>query len=432
MLRVETRLSFRTRATLALMCLGLTSGWPAFAQKTSFEPRITALWNYTDNVRIISAGDGTSGSNDDTSDSYTNLEVWLPVVHRTRFGSVAFNYTARYYKYNRGTQYDNLAHLVNFNLTRNFNRGGSLAFDVYGGLTQDQSVPQRIDDPELFLTVRTNRRLYGSGIRFDKTTRRDYWRIWVRGARSEYTAIEGTLPDQPPEDPDALRLIPEDRIYVVSAFDYRRRLTRRFSIGPRYDFRFAELERSRTEKGHLLGLYPGWTVSEYFSFGLTVGGFSRQRDGSPDAGIEQSEETSWFWTIEIKINPPIAAIQKGKVKLDVNIGIQPTGGGALEGTSTNSFAWVYLLSGTTKSPWSWRLGTRYTRRDSTIESQPTYQAVGLNGGIERTIAKLLSIRFGAGVSQQISSASGAENAAFGTLNLGLVVYPLGRGRSTSR
>jgi hypothetical protein len=408
-----------------VLALGVIGTAPAWGQRTSFDPRIALLWRYTDNVNIVEADGGQT----QVSDSWGTADVYLPLSRETRFGSWEINYTGAYYRYNNNTQYDNLAHTASFNLRFGLGRGGTLTTTGYYTLSQEQGVPRTIEDDDQFLAVRTEQTFYGLQLRFEKNVRRWFWDAGLRARWSDFSAIEGTLPDAPPDDPEVVSLIPEGRTRLIGYFEFRRSLTRQFSLGARYDVARTELNRSGNELYQVLSLSTGWRTKRYFSIDGTVGFFERTNEVDRALGVEEVKETGLAWTMQLRVDPPLAAIQKGKIKVGLDVGIAPSGGGSLQGTSTDSYVRVYLETGRqTRSPWYWSIGTRYTRRESTLDEIPTYQTAGLEGGVEYAIGGIVSIRFGAGWSRQLDAEQDQTAASFTSAGAGLVIYPKGRRR----
>jgi hypothetical protein len=145
--------------------------------------------------------------------------------------------------------------------------------------------------------------------------------------------------------------------------------------------------------------------------------------------VEERETTGVAWKILLRIDPPLAAIQKGKITLGLDVGIAPSGGGSLEGTSTDSSVRLYLAKNPIRSPWTWDVGIRYTRRQSSLEGVPTYQTAGLGGGVQYALSNLLSLRLSASATRQLDANDDVTSAEFRFARLGLVVYPKGRARS---
>jgi hypothetical protein len=419
------------RAAVGPAVVVVASVGAAVAQRTEFDPSISLLWSRTDNVAVVESSADPDASTD-TADQYTNLAVWLPVTRTARFGSLSFSYSGAYSRYDRNTVYDHLAHTASIGISPRLRRNATLSAELFYTLSQEQGTPSRIDQEEQFLTVRTDRTFYGTSVRYEKDGRRAYRNASLRASRSEFAVIEGTLPDSPPSDPTALQLVPENRTYWYGNFEFRRKFSRRFSLGPRYELAYADLGRTPDEVVHVLSLAFGWTVSQYFSFDATTGVAHRTSEDDPLTGLEGQSETEFAWILNLRIDPPLAAIQKGKIKLGLDLGISPSGGGALPGTSTNSYVRLYLASGTRRSRWSWDVGTRYTRRESTLDTVPTVETTGIEGFVQYGIGSLISFRVGGGWSGQLNADSQATNASFRTAQAGVVIYPkgkIGSGRS---
>ena len=395
---------------------------PALAQRrTEFDPSISLLWWHTDNVDVVAEG----APADSAADSYTTLGVALPLTKNMHWGSVGLSYLGSYTRYDANSVYDNLAHTAHGSLTTNLGRGGRLTGELFYSLTQDQGIPERIGDDDQFLTVRTTRTFYGGALRYDRSVRRSVIASWIRVSHSVFDPIEDTsLPDIP----GVVQLLPENRTLVSGSFEYRHLFSRRFSLGPRYDIGYADLERSANDTYHTFSAAFGYKVSEHFSFDGALGATFRSTAGDLEQGLRGEDETGVAWILTVRIDPPLAAVQSGKIKLGLDVGISPSGGGALEGTSTNSYVRVYLASGAYVSRWSWDVGVRYTRRDSTLDTAPTVSSAGLEGSVQYGLGNLVSARLGAGWYEQLDSQTETTNASFRTVNVGVVLYPRGRAR----
>ena len=414
-------------AFLPVVALALALAPAARAQHTDFEPRLFLLYSYSSNVDVV---DSTGSAADEGSDTVANLGLELPLTREMRFGSLGLAYGGVYTKYDRNSLYDNMAHSLSFRVSPRLRRGATLDADVYYTLSQDQGTARRIEDDEQFLAARTDRTFYGAGVQYNKDGRRSFWDAQLRGTRAEFEAIEGTLPEVPPTDPLAFVLIPESRTFWYGSFEFRHKFNRRFSLGPRYELGYTQLERNNDELYHVLSAAFSWVLSEFVSIDANVGAYRREAEGDVPEGVEVADSTGFSWLLDLQVDPPLAAVQRGRIKVGFELGISPRGGGALQGTSTDSYLRLYLASGTARSPWSWDAGVRYTRRESTIETFPTLETAGLGGFVEYGIGSLLSIRLSGGWSEQLNAQTDETNASFGNAGLGLVVYP--RGRLTTR
>ena len=400
------------------------------AGRTYFDPSVSLSGAYTDNVNFIDfSGSSVGGGANFAADTIIRAGVHLPVTRETRTGSFGFRYDAAYSTYNKNRDLSNLMHLVNFDFNTDFRRGGSLSLGGFYSRSQDQGIPRTIQDPELFLTARTNREFYGARIGYSKSLPRWNWGVTIRGGETRFDPIGDSSTDDPvpPDlDPSDLALIPEGRTYADTTFTVSRNVSRRASVGVDYRYRWIDLNRGGTETGHGLRATFGWTFSKSFALRLGVGGFTRERDLPDGVTTLDSTETGFVWILALDITPPIRAIQKGKVVLSFDVGVTPTAGGALEGTSTNSRAALYLTKGGRITWWKWGLGTLYTRRDSSFGEGPSYQTWGFDGWLEAYAGEWVAFRLGATWSDQTSSSSEVRPAAFTTVYGGLVWYPKGR------
>jgi hypothetical protein len=412
-----------TYLAVVVAAVGFAMSRPCLAQRLEWQPRVFLFQSRTDNVRYVET-QTTQGTTVPASDTYTTLGLELPVQRTTRTSSYGFNYFGVFSRYSDFGLYDNFSHGGTFYFRPVTRRGASFSIDGFATWSQDQGASPRFEDDEQFVSQRTDRRFYGVGAQYGQAGRLWSWSTGLRVARSEFDAIEGTLPTDPvPPDPEAVALIPEGRTYWTGRFDFRREITRRFAIGPRYNVGYTDLERNGTDVYHTLTFGFNQQVSEYFSYGLGAG-LSRRSTDDPTAG--ETSATDFAWSVTLGISPPLPAIESGKVKVDFDIGITPTFGGSLEGASSNSYARLYVSSGTPRSTWSWGAGGRYTRRDSTLDDYPTLQTLGVTGQVEYGLGSLVSLSLGAGWSRQLAVEAGETNASFGALRLGLVVYPRGR------
>ena len=397
---------------------------PAAAERTEFEPAISLAWWRTDNVDVVA----NEVPADSAADSYATLGVALPLTRNQRWGSIGLSYVGSYTRYDKASVYDNIAHAVFASVTKTLGSEGRLTAETFYALTQDQGIPDRIGDDDQFLTVRTERTFYGGGLRYDKTGRRSEIASWLRASRSVFDPIEDT---SLPAIPGVVQLLPENRTLFSGSFEYRYSFTRRFSLGPRYDVGYADLQRNANDTYHTFSAAFGYEVSEHFSFDGAVGATFHSTAADLERGLPGQDETRLAWILTLRIDPPLAAVQKGKIKLGLDVGISPSGGGALEGTSTNSYARVYIGSGAYSSRLDWDVGIRYTRRDATLDTVSTFESAGLEGSLQYGLGPLFSARVGAGWGRQLDADAGITNASFSSVSAGVVLYPRGRARGRS-
>jgi hypothetical protein len=102
----------------------------------------------------------------------------------------------------------------------------------------------------------------------------------------------------------------------------------------------------------------------------------------------------------------------------------PSSGGALSGTSTNSWAGL-TLSGDPSVRWRWDVAARYARRDPTAPLQPTLTNAGAAFSVEwRPLAKL-GVRILGEYSDQLGGGTGGLSSSYFTAGAALIWYPRG-------
>lgn len=404
------RLAGRCAAAGLVLCVVGAGFAPAFAQRTTFNPSVRFDYEYTDNARILE--DGTAKP----SDTAAALGVSLPFQRDLRGDDfVSFSLQASRRQYQSFGEFDHTD--VGASAQYSKKTRGGFAWDLQGRAVQSQKQAQ--PDPGIgdadFLSRRVEQRAFGVRTSFaDTIGRRWNWRATADAVQSEFDRVDDA---EVPTDPTAAT--PEGRTVYGAGFGVGRKVTRKTQIGARLGYRVFDLDLTPDETVQRLGVSVDHQFTENFSLRVGIGAFRRSSDGDEDA--LRTEGVSSNFGIDYG-----RAIKKFRFSFD--LGVRPSDGGAILGTSNDTTAALSVSRGDSNNPWSWGASIRHTHRVPTERALESTDTVSLGTSVERVVGKRLSLRLGVSWAEQSGSTESAGNdASVYTGRFGLVWYPFRRG-----
>jgi hypothetical protein len=387
------------RTLLAWALLACATG--SSSARTLFNPQIAIEQAYTDDVQFVGGG---------TSDSLTRLSALLPVVRETKRSTFEFSYAPSIQRYQDSDELDHTTHLVTLSAGSTTSRRSNVNFVAMYLLNQLQGRSSSLDEAELFVTGRTDRELYRGDFSYNKEfSQRWSFRGGLNYGESRFESID---------DFDPLGPVPvEDRVYYGGTLGLGRAVSGTTTLGFEYGLQRFELEPIGTpqttteETAHSLTFTIDRAVSRRTSLDATLGAFRNETDEGDATrtgvqatlGLDRSYRT---------------------VDLRLEAQHQPSAGGSLPGTSTDS-AIGLDLHGTALDPWIWSFSTRLARRDPNFVDEEVVTSVAAGGSIERSFARALGLRLSANYIDQQSDDPDLK-AGYLIAAVGLVWYPLGR------
>jgi len=402
----------RTGCGLLALALGAFAPSVPAGERTTFDPKITLSHRYTDNVRILE--DNTA-----SSDASTRLSIGLNLGHEMKNGSLEFNYTTGYIKYQDFDELDHTGHLLSFGLNTSPGRG-SLSVSTWFRRSQDQGEPDSLDEADLFLAQRTTRELIRTSVSYRRSVAsgRWQWDVGVRGDRSRFEAIADF------DSGTALTAV-EDRIGYSGRLGFGRTVSPRTSVGVEYRYKEFELDVSQDETVNSFRFTLKHAATRKTAVNVRLGAFDRSQDPNPTAPTVDLDGTGFSGRVSV-----IHGFKSYTLAFDA--GHSPSSGGARQGTSTDTAVGLSLVptleSGrVARRRWDWRLWTKYARRDPSDRTAPSIDSIGLGTWLERTFRFPLGLRLGALIVDQ-SGESAADDGSFYKTNVSLIYRPLANTR----
>ncbi|HKQ61390.1 MAG TPA: hypothetical protein VJS92_08855 [Candidatus Polarisedimenticolaceae bacterium] len=400
-----TRTTLRCGA-VSLAAFALTGTTMTWAQtRTIFAPQVGLAYGWTDNVAFVD-----TGTNADTSDSYGSLSLLLPVTRKLRTGQLQVAYALGYVRYLDVEDLNYADHRLSFGLSLAPDRNSSFTVSANYALTQQQGDPSTSADPGFFLSERTKReagtltlgyqRGFGSGARWQ-------WGIDVGATVFRFDEIEGVT------DPMAPLPLQEKNAYYGTTH-LARNITRRTAIGLLYGHRRYELSDVATEDVDEAAVTLTHQFTEAFGMGLNLGYFTRSQDP-----VDVEDDSGTRFGLTFNYNRPV-----GPVKLGFGATVDPSSGGALEGTSTDTTVSLDIARGDSGRTWNWGGALRFTRRDPTDPAFENIDTRGVSAYVEAKAHERLGFRLAFSRTRQTSDDPLLE----GEVNQGTLVavwYPLG-------
>jgi hypothetical protein len=402
----------RCHRTATFALLAASALWPAagaVAARTEFNPEVQLDASYASDVDFA----GT----EETSDASARMSLALPVARIAERSALHFRYRPSYVKHQDQDELDRDEHRVDVDWTRELGPHTSLRVSSNYELAQTQgevslsdldvTEPADVQDRDLLLTERTERRWWGNAVRLDREeSERWSWSADARWSVREHEAIEGFEPT-PGSAPDV-----EDRTEIGAGLSASRKVAQDAAVGLRYDRREFQLDQSPDETSDALGLTYQQQLGRQASLGFDVGAARTTDEG----GTDRTDLVGSF-DLTRRLRRFAVGIQAQH---------RPEAGGHLSGTSTDSAVGVSIRS-TGLRRWDWSGAARYQRREPTSDAFATRESAAVGLELERRFQEVLGLRFGADHTRQLDPEADVTGA-----HLALVWYPLGPRAAAAR
>lgn len=355
----------RTLYNTTVLCLAagalLASPRAALAQKTTFNPSVAIEQGYSSNIQY-------AGSAAD-SDTDRRIAVEIPYERETPKSKLRLAYRPSYIRQKEFDILDRDEHRFDLRWNGDLTRQNRLGVVANYTHSQAQGSPEQLDDPNLFLTQRTDRDLGRLDVTFTRQqTARWTWIVRGSGETFQYAPIV-----EDSTDPG-----PEDRVEYGATARLMRTLSRTSSLGVRYDYRRFELDRSGDDDNNGVGVTYETRLARTLSLSATLGGFVSRGDTLPDG-----ENRGLYG--EFRLNRGFE-----RMRLEVGALHRPSSGGAIGGTSEQTSLDVALVSANVRH-WRWRFAPSTARRKPNTGGETIY-GYGGNGFIERRLGPQFSLR----------------------------------------
>ncbi len=403
---------------VALLALGLWSAWPTEAQEETgprflFNPSLSLGYSTTDNVNYL---DGPTI--DTASDTSMQLTATVPIERRFRTGTWDFSYNGYWTRYSGHSELDNAAHYAETGFHFNPSRRSTLRINGVYTLTQLQAVarenPDFVTGDALFVGERQTVRAYGLGLGYRAGIGPTWsWDTNVSASTANVKPIAGY-------DDTAAGLPRQDSRAFQARTRFDRERSERFTLGGEYQYSRYDLTDSGLEDVHELSVTATRKIARKSSIAGEVGAYRRSRDSAdPTASYLQNGA---LLSVGYSYTP--------RTGLDAraSVGIVPSSGGTLAGTSTNRTIQAYLTGNHERRRVTWEFGGYHSVREASDETIPTLQIVSLTGSVEHAIRALFGLRFQTTWVDQSSDVEGYSEAEYYSISLSGVWYPLGRTR----
>jgi hypothetical protein len=336
---------------------------PAWAQKTTFNPSVLIEQGYSNDIYY-------AGGEAPDSDTDRRIALEIPYERETPTSALRLSYRPSYVRQQEFDELDRDEHRFDLRWNGELSRRSRLRASAHFTRTQSQGSPEQLDDPELFLTGRSDRDVGRAELSFTHApSPRWTWELLGLSAAYHFRPIEDFATDT--DD--------EDRRDYGATTRFMRTLSRNSSLGLRYDYRRFSLEDSGDDDNH--GLAVSWDsrLGQKLSLSATAGVFHSRGDTLPDG-----EKTGGYG--EFHLN-------RGFERMRLELGLQhrPSSGGAIDGTSEQTSLDLALASGARRRAWSWSAGPGAARREPNSDSDTIY-GYGANGFVERRLAGQFALR----------------------------------------
>lgn len=397
-------------AAVAAVATGAATG-PALAADTTFNPSVNFGISAISNVQYVGTGDRQS-------DNTGVIGISLPVRHFRAQNELRFNYRADYRKYSDESALDNLQQFAELMWTRRIRRQFRFSVAAEGALTQEQGEPLRGDETNYFLAQRTERRVYGGRMSFrhDFLRQRWQWGLALSGLNAQFRNIDDFQPDP------SGRQVADQRI-LAGTVDVQRLIRRRYYVGAYFGYGGIQNDAAPDETVRRAGLEVERRVAERSSFQVRVGWFGRELD---DEGAMLNPN---FRSDGLDLNVRFNQGQEiGPVQLGFNVGVAPSTGGGIAGTSTNFYAGAQVSNLDRRATWNWQVGLRYAIREPTDNDALRLHTFSLLGEIERRIGRKAGLRLRTQWVKQIDDDPTRVDGEYIKLAAGVVWYPFGGSR----
>jgi len=386
---------------------------PAWAQRSTFHPEVRLEAGWDDNVDISPEGEAES-------DETTRIAVRLPWVRKWRSGQFSMAYEPSYERYRNRSELDNDAHRLTFGVVTDPSRKTSLIWDASVQRTQVQGDPAGTTSPDLTVIGRTERDSLQQSIEtVRRIGRRTEWTVGLSQSAFRFTPIEDV-----PADPTVSAA--EDRAEYHLASGFRWSTSERDSLG--FEVTYARFDLDVSGSEDVAGTDFVWIrrLARTAEIEARIGVVRREPDFDPAVVVDPTANET--------ITEGAGSVRMSKnyrsSSLSLVAQVQPSSGGSLSGTSTDSgiaVAWIAHPST------AWTAGTtvRYALRSPRIESLGDTESLGGSVSVEWRPIDKLGVRLTADYTDQSSSENPALDRTQTRAALGLVWYPRGTERSSA-
>jgi hypothetical protein len=415
---LDNRSRSSIRAALLVFALATASRTPAQEQpetgpRFQFNPSLALGYSTTDNVNYLD-----SPTVETANDTSAQLTANVPFERRFRTGTWDFEYLGYWTRYRDHSELDNGAHYAETGFRFQPTRRSTLRVNGVYALTQLQAVarvnPDFVTGDALFVGERQTARAYGLGLGYHLGLGPTWsWDTNVSASTSNVHRIAGY-------EEDAAALPRQDSRAFQARTRFERERSGRFTLGGEYQYSRFDLIDSGLEDVHELSLVATRKFGRKSSIAGEIGAYRRSRAASdPTASYVQNGA---LLTVGYSYAPTTALVAR------VAVGIVPSAGGTLQGTSTNRTFQAFLNGNHERHRVYWELGGYHGVREPSDETTPTLTILSLTGSIEHAIGTLFGMRLQTGWVDQSSDVEGYAQAQYYSASLSGVWYPLGRSR----
>lgn len=406
----------RWARTLAMIAMLVATTQFAAEARVDFRPVIFLYGYGTNNITFASENEPK------VADTTATAGVTLPVRRESRRGFFEFLYTTGYTKYRTQTVFDDFSHFAGLRYETQPNPKTTIDLNACFVSTQEQDVGIGTCT-DLFISERTRRNLFGATFDFRRLlARRWSWSLGLEAASADFEPIEGFVPTGPGP-------LVEDKAGYLARTGIGRVFGKRLTFGATYSYSFVDQEISPGVTTHVARVNISHTVSRRFKYRLDVGWYSRTSDAVQDPSDGEFRNEGIEFLFELQYGET-KGYEIGPVRLDLTAGVQPTAGGAIQGTSTNVFAGA-ALGPRRRSKWDWNVSGQYAVRLPTQRDLPDLTTVWGEFRVERSVIEQLGVRF-RGIYRDQASEDPVQAISYYRVEFGLAWYPMGQRRPGPR
>jgi len=367
---------------------------PGWAQRTIFSPSITLDGVYTDNVQYVGMTEGGPGCEagppcPGESDASARLGLTLALRREGAKVATGVRYVGFLERYKEFTFLDHDEHSAAVELGSLPGGRSSFGFTASYSMGQIQGNPAGSHSVDLYLSERTERRAYGSALRYDRQVS-GLWSLGTTGWFSEarFEAVPG-------ESEGSSAAAVEDRVEYGAALSVHREMSARGGIGWEYSFTRFDLEQSGREDVHTVVTRFDRRLGPNGSFSATVGAFERRE-------AQDSADTAEAGGSNVELRVGIGLGRTGKrVTMSVNADRLASPGGALLGTSTDTML-GFTMANRNPVRWSWSVASRYGLREPNLPDQQDVRTISAGATLERGWHDETALRFSVTAVRQLS------------------------------
>lgn len=371
--------------------LGLANSSSAPAATITFNPAFGLGQSYTSNALFT--------SENEISDSYTTISLYLPVTQETKKSETSFIYSPAYQFFNSATQLDNLSHTLDLIVQSTPSRTATIdaRASYYHG--QDQGSADSTNGSDLILTSRNTRDQGRLDLAFgNKISGR-----WRWGASTYYESLKYSSIKERDDIPEPF--LPQNRTALGAAGQVTRNVSSRRSIGLELGVDQFDLDFTGTEDVGRVSFVFQQAGGRHSSFSLRVGAYQSSQNPEFDLPIDTEDTITGFqgdfsYTREFKT-------------FDFNLlgSHQPTYGYDRFGTSTNSYLTTNFNKTFTRRI-DGGMALRWARSAPTLDELPAIDSLALSGGLSFRPIPSLALQIAANVVDQTSGDTSDTDPSF--------------------